>query len=326
MGCVFFLKQFIKMVRVTVRDQVRRGGKAANAYRNMKRRGRPYMKKTTAKGAYNKNRKKNMMIRRAPFVETKVKNREDLVSQFPGLSDKINFKIYNTQHVHMNPETFTMWKRGMEFNECLGNSVYAKYLKMKIGVRFPQPGFSAGGYTQEIPKFPQNYELIWGWVPNELGWTGSTTPLADQASIEDINSFINLRVVDYLNDQKDRMHFIPKRASTIRITGRRKVRPDMRHTSTAPPQTTDNVGEDTVVGTIPDYYTSISWKMNKKLHLQPSSKFHNGDQVGLYPNFGTWLPFCVFVCWDLDLYLPGAARQKYIPSIQYNDQIYYSDS
>ena len=277
---------------------------------------------------YRKPAKRRMQRMRQPFVETKSKTREDLVVQFSGLTDVSNFRTSNSPHVHMNPDTFLMWKRGMEENEVLGNSCYAKYLKMKIGIRFPQPAFSSGGYTKIIPNTPQNYELIWGWIPNELGYTGSTTPAADQASIQDINTHINERVVDYVNEQQDKMRFIPKAASTIRIVGRRKIRPDMRFQSTAPPTTVDStMGTDYAVGSIPDKFTSISWKMGKKLHLQPSSKLEGTNQ-GLYPNFGTWLPFCVFVIHDYDT-LPGApsaATQAYLPAIQYNDCIWYSDS
>lgn len=305
-----------------------RSGRDLRAYKAAHKRRTTKGKKVTRKGAYRKNNKRNFQMRRAPFVETKSKTREDLVVQFSGLTDVSVFRTSNTPHVHLNPDTFLMWKRGMEENEVIGNSCYAKYLKMKIGIRFPQPAFSSGGYTKIIPNTPQNYELIWGWVPNELGYTGQTTPVADQATIADINSFINQRVTDYVDQQKDKLRFIPKSASTIRITGRRKIRPDMRFQSTAPPTTIDaTMGTDYAVGSIPDRYTSISWRMGKKLHLQPSSKLE-GSNEGLYPNFGTWLPFCVFVNWDYDT-LPGApsaATQAYLPAIQINDCIWYSDS
>lgn len=280
------------------------------------------------RNAYRKGNKKRMQMRRAPFVETKSKTREDLVTQFPGLNDRMTWQTYNTEHVFMNPDTFLMWARGMEETECIGNSVYAKYLKMKIGVRFPQPAFMTGLYSKAIPMTPQSYELIWGWIPNELGFTGSTSPTADAASITNIHDFINQRVTDYVDQQKDRLRFIPKQASTIRIVGRRKIRPDLRHLSTAPPQTSDaTIGDDYAVGTIPDFRTSISWKMGKKLHLQPSQSLHATTQ-GLYPNFGTWLPFAVLVNWDY-ADLPGsggATTASYCPSIQYNDCIWYSDS
>jgi len=276
--------------------------------------------------SYRPANKKRMMNRRAPFVETKSKTCEDLVVQFPGLVDRTDFRTQDTEVVHMNPHTFLMWKRGMEENETIGNSVFAKYLKMKIGIRFPQPAFQLNGSNKQIPMTPQNYELIWGWVPNELGYTGQTNPKADEANINDINAHINQRVLDYVNEQKDKMRFIPKAASTIKITGRRKIRPDMRHLSTAPPQTLSNViAEDNTIGTIPDVYTSVSWNMGKKLHLQPSSKLHSG-QEGLYPNFGTWLPFCLLVLWDYENLPVGTTRELYCPATQHNDCVWYSDS
>ena len=193
-------------------------------------------KKVTRRGAYKPRQKRNFQRKRAPFVETKSKTHEDLVVQFPGLVDRTDFRTQDTQVHHMNPETFLMWKRGMEENELIGNSCYAKYLKMKVGIRFPQSAFTLNGQNKQIPMTPQNYELIWGWIPNELGYTGQTSPKADEANINDIFAHINQRVTDYVDQQKDKLRFIPKAASTIRITGRRKIRPDMRHFSTAPPR------------------------------------------------------------------------------------------
>lgn len=286
---------------------------------------------------YRKGNKKRMMARRAPFVETKSKTQEDLVVQFSGLTDNAVFRTYNSELVALNPETFYMWKQGLNENECIGNSVYAKYLKMKIGIRFPQPAFQSGAYTKAIPMTPQNYELIWGFIPTSLQHTGQTSPKAPETSINDITSFINQRVKDYLDEQKDKMRYIPKAASTIRIIGRRKIRPDLRHMNTAPPQTVDaTMGSDYAVGTIPDRYTSISWPMMRKLHLQPTAKLWS---TGTYPNevfyeglyagnFNTWLPFAVLVNWDY-ANLPNAggdAAQAYCPAIQFNDCIWYSDS
>lgn len=311
-------------MKVTIAKQVKKGGKAADAYYRSRRRGP--MKRTTKRGAYNKTNKKFMQRRRAPFVETKSKTHEDLVVQFPGLTDRSNWYTYDTEHAHLNPETFFLWKRGMEENEVLGNSCYAKYLKMKIHIRFPQPSQSTSAGYKQIPLLPQNYELVWGWIPTPLNFTGKTDPKAPEATLEQINQFINHRVVDYFNDQKDKLRFIPKRASTIRITGRRKVRPDLRRMSTAPPQTIDStVGSDYAIGTIPDYFTSVSWKMGKKLHLQPSENMV-GSTDGLYPNFGTWLPFCTLVNWEFSELPEGSERKTLCPSIQTNDCIWYTDS
>ena len=283
-------------------------------------------KKITRRGAYRKGQKRNFQRKRAPFVETKSKTLEDLVVQFPGLVDKTSWYTYDTEHAHLNPETFFLWHRGMEENEVLGNSCYVKYLKMKINIRFPQPSQSTASGDKQIPMLPQNYELVWGWIPNELNFTSKTDPKVDEVTQADINSFINHRVVDYFNDQKDKLRFIPKQASTIRIIGRRKVRPNLNRSFTAPPQTIDaTVGKDYAVGTIPDFFTSISWKMGKKLHLQPSTELVGSEQ-GLYPNYGTWLPFCTLINWEYEALPQGSETKTLCPSIQYNDCIWYTDS
>jgi hypothetical protein len=286
------------------------------------------MKKTTRKGAYKATRKKQFQIRRAPFVETKSKTREDLVTQF-GLEDRNKFTVSDTQHKHMNPEVFFAWQQGLEETQCIGQSVYVRYLKKKVTVRFPQPSFAlSGGINQIMPFLPQRYELVWGWIPAPLLLTGNTTPQAFNMTLEQINEYINLKVVDYFNERKDYNRFIPKKAATIRIIGRRKVRPDMRYLSTAPPVTIEGgaMSADYAIGTIPDYTTSIKWKCNRKLHLEKSNNLHptGNGAAGLYNNY-SWLPFCTFISWNWDE-LPVEDRKKQMPSVAWNDCVWYSDS
>lgn len=73
-----------------------------------------YMKKTTTRGAYNKNRKKQMMIRNAPFKETKSKTSEDLRVDFPSLPDHLLLDTAHTEHRFLNPEVFTIFKQGLD--------------------------------------------------------------------------------------------------------------------------------------------------------------------------------------------------------------------
>lgn len=287
-----------------------------------------YMKKTTKRGAYNKNRKKQMMIRRAPFTETKSKTSEDLRLDYPSLIDHLLLDTAVTERRHLNPDTFFIFKQGLEEHQMIGNSVYAKYLKQKVHIRFPQPAFETGGQQKVVPLVPQDYRLIWGWVPNPLGLTGTTTPTANNVTLNDINSHINQRVNDYLNEQKDRMRFIPKRASTIRIIGNRKIRPDLTKQSTAPAQTIDSItGADYVIGSIPDVHTSIEWKCMRKVQYEKSTKLM--PEEGHFANY-SWLPFCVFVNYDFENLpeTPGvpASRQVYMPAIATNSCLWYSDS
>ncbi len=281
-------------------------------------------RKTTKRGAYNKRVKRSNMNARAPFVETKSKTTEDLVNQF-GLVDHINFQNFNSPAVHINPEVFTAWKQGLGEQEIIGQSVYCKYLKRKISIRFPQPNLMStiSSKPMEAPYTPQNYELIWGFVPAPLGLTGQTTPTSPNCSMSYINGYINEKVLDYLNQREDRLRFIPKKASTLRISGRKKIKPDLSRMSTAPIREHSDNNGDYQTGSIPDVHTSISWKMMRKVHFEKSVDLHGGNE-GLFPNY-TWLPFCVFVAWDWSD-IPADNRPESVCQLAFNDAIYYTDS
>ncbi len=119
------------------------------------------MKKTTRKGAYNPYRKKQMIKRRAPFVETKSKTYEDLQIEYPHLLDHLSFSERTTESRFMNPEVFLIHQQGIDEHQVIGRSIYAKYLNMKLTFRFPQSAFTISGQNQIVPLMPQTYELIW---------------------------------------------------------------------------------------------------------------------------------------------------------------------
>lgn len=302
------------------------------APRRKGRRGEHHIRRDVAQRAVNKRFNKNyfaknkkaMIRRRQPIVETKSKTTEDIVQQF-GLVDHTVPQSFNSPSVFINPEVFTAWKQGLEETECVGRSVYARFMKRKIRVTFPQPNITmTSGNPGVIPKIPQRYELVWGFVPMPLNLTGSTTPTAPTADMSFINGYINERVKDYLDQQKDYLRYVPKKASTIRIIGRRKVKPDLRFMSTAPPATMDPSFSSTyATGSIPDYTTSLYWPMQRKIHLEKTADLHGGNE-GLYPNYAH-LPFCVFVSWDWED-IPIAERSEKVCMLSYNDIIYYQDS
>ena len=225
----------------------------------------------------------------------------------------------------MNPLSYQVYKQGLDEHNHIGQSIFLKYCNMKIHIRFPQPSNSTSAGPGVIPMVPQRYELVWGWVPNTLSKTGSTTPTADKVSVATMNHHINQRVTNYFDERKDKLRFIPKQ-STIKIIGRRKVRPDMRHVSTAPPTTIDGVVTDGAIGTIPDYFTNISWKPMRKIHLQRSTDIDDeGDDVlGWYPNLD-WFPFCAFVNAD-HAQLPSGQEIENSCMMAWNSIVYFTDS
>lgn len=313
--------------------------------RRMKRnRGKPLRglkRKVTKRGAYKKAQKNNFARKRAPLVETKRKDDNAVRSAnfFVGggdiddiLPDRQEFNIYNTEHTLLDPQSYYCWSQGLDQSQHIGQAVNVKYTNMKIQVRFPQPSVTFAGYTgetpQKIPSQPMNYELIWGFVPAPLQLTGSTTPAANTVTLNQIRDHVNHRITDYFASRRNRLDFIPKKDSTIRIIGRKKVRPDMRRTSTLPPASEDGAGE-TTVGSIPDYYTEISWNYkNKKIWLEQTGNFNgDGDLIAMYPNY-SWLPFAVLVNWNWDeLVADEYDGKKYeCPSIAWNSITYFSDS
>lgn len=279
------------------------------------------MRRTTRRGAYKPVAKKAMMVRRAPFVETKSKTTEDIAVQF-GLVDHTEFKTFNTEAIHINPDVYHAWQQGLGEQQCIGQSIYVKYLKRKMTIRFPQPGFvnTFNNKPGKIPSKPMACELIWGFIPAPLNYTGYTTPSAPNTNMAEINGYINHRVKNYFDERKDKLRFIPKKASTLRIVGRKKIRPDLRHYYSAP-ATTQYDGD--VNGTIPDRFVTIKWPMMRKLHLEPANDLHSGNP-GLFPNYA-WLAFCCVFQenWeDID----PTQRAEHSVSVAYNDIVYYTDS
>lgn len=299
------------------------------------------MKKTTKKGAYKPGKKNVMAARRAPFVETKRKSDEEIYADgfFAG-TGKINendmapnrtvLEVYDTEHLMLDPLSYLLWSQGLDQSQHIGQSVCLKYTNMKIQVRFPQPSVSvtSGSYTtpQQFPAQPMNYELVWGWVPSPLQLTGSTTPAVNTVTLNEIRQHINDRVTDYFNNRKDKLRFIPKKDATLRIVGRRKVRPSLAQSTLHQMFNSDS---DAPVGTVPDYFTEISWKhQNRKIWLEQTGNA-NGDNdcIAMYPNY-TWLPFCTLVNWNHADIPNSTVHDKKLesPSVAWNSITYFSDS
>lgn len=299
------------------------------------------MKRTTRKGAYKSNNKKAMAIRRAPLVETKRKTDEDIYAAgfFSGsgtinsngmVPDRTVLDVYDTEHVMMDPISYLFWSQGLDQSQHIGQAVNLKYTNMKIQVRFPQPSVTvtAGSYSdpQNIPAQPMNYELVWGYVPSPLQLTGSTTPPANTVTANQIKSHINDRVTDYFNSRKDKLRFIPKKDATLRIIGRKKIRPAVSHSTLHQMFDSD---DQKVIGTIPDVFVDISWNHNnRKLWLEQTGNINgDADLIAMYPNYA-WLPFCTLVNYN-HADIPNSTvygRQLECPSLAWNSITYFSDS
>lgn len=293
--------------------------------------------KVTKKSAYGKKQKSNFVKKRAPVVETKRKTYEDLRSTgfFVGTADptivfpdRMAYQTRNEAIFHMNPMTYFWWSQGLSQAQHIGQAVTVKHLNQKIQVRFPQPHMEIAGTPQVIPQLPQAYYIYWGWIPAPRNLTGHTSPNANLETVASLDSYVNNRIKDYFDDRKDRLRFIPKKDSTIRITGKKVVRPDLRFQSTVPVEL-DGYGVGT--GTIPDWFGEISWKIpgnGRKMWLEQSGNMDGGGNlIGMFPNYA-WYPWCALVNYN---YSETAATHPtntihYMPSVSCNDIVYFTDS
>lgn len=274
-----------------------------------------YMKKTSTRGAYKKGAKKQMMTRRAPFVETKSRIQSEIAlgTQIPQSKDFAVMKeVYNILPLH----AYTCMEQGIGEHQMLGNSVFSKYLNGKVQIRFP-------GAQNLISDRHFPMELICGWIPSSLSLSTFTNPQVNQVSPSDISTFITQRIAEYFNSRTDRLDFIPKHASNIRITYRRKIKPDLSKSTVAPASAYDQAGF------IPDVMLAPKWKTNKKISYEEGNTYGDGsgtDRRNFFPNY-SWIPFMV-------LYQPMARGEggdtpladAKCPRLSYNIAHYYSDS
>lgn len=278
----------------------------------------------------------------------------------------------NTPHFHFNPDSMLYQTQGLDESQMIGRSTYQTICAAKFLIKWPQPtmntgitnGAGSGKIFGAIPDQPMNYKLYWGYVPKKLLFTNETDPVANGASAFNIEQAINQRVSDYFNDRTDRIQFIPKKTSTIRIIGSRKLSPPWNHRSGRMPvstvqMTSDGEGKpvNSVVhqGEIPDTLVKVKWNINRKIHFEPSNTFGhrpadpdaypdptpaenialaNGSSV-FYRNYD-WLPFAVIVSYNHDK-LPENdpdnanpdlrdERTRRCPQVLINDITYYRDS
>lgn len=272
--------------------------------------------------------------------------------------------IMNSMHWHFNPDSMLYQTQGLDESQMIGRSTYQTLCAAKFLIKWPQPTMSTGidngsggVHWGTIPDQPMNYKLYWGYVPKKLLYTGETDPVSNGASAFNIEQAINQRVSDYFNDRQDRIQFIPKKTSTIRIIGSKKLFPPWdRRSGRMPTSTVVQSGDDgsqkpfvnTVhTGEIPDTLVKVKWPINRKIHFEPTNTFGhrladpsadppveaanialaNGATV-FYRNYD-WLPFATIVSWNHDqLPAEGATyeRSRRCPQILVNDITYYRDS
>lgn len=228
-----------------------------------KRRGT--MKKVTRKGAYKKNVKNQMTLRRAPIVETKQRVSSDIArinGYEPGSNEADNYQqplnwknlIVDDAFTLIPIDSFYRNSRGLEEYQMIGNTIFSKYLNMKFQFQFPEGknitlystkvnnhGQDPIGTPYQVPnkmiQDPTKLYLICGWItqnwncPLDVELDPHSDPIAgqrpqrDQATQEELRRYIENQLRPYFDDQYDKLEFRPKATTNIKIEKYVRIKP-----------------------------------------------------------------------------------------------------
>lgn len=296
-------------------------------------RGRPKgsrnMKKVSRTGAYKKTVKSQMVMRRAPIVETKQRVHSD-VAQINGYpagspqSDHINAVNPLNWRALPPDDAFTniplrSWTRvshGFGENQVIGNNLFSKYLNFKLQVRFPDgsdisvPSIKTPGTYVNVPnkmiEKPTKLFLVCGWITESLNYplvndTSPSLPAQSSADGDAIANYITQQLKPFFDDDEDKLQFRPKQTTNIKIEKYVKISPNLDN-AIATQATPEHQFSDSSVniidvkehGSIPDVYRSWNTKTNRKLPLTEGKEvsIYPVDKQNLYPN-NSWIPFAV---------------------------------
>lgn len=289
---------------------------------------RPPMRKQSKRGAYKKSVKNQMVLRRAPIVETKQRVQGDIDS-LNGLhpdndvhveqSNCLNWRTISLASAFtLLPLTvYTRNSHGLQDYQMIGDSLFSKYLNVRTQFRWPDgqqmiedPQYTGSGPAPDVRNMMIEHTckvyLICGWItepPNfPITALSSKTPAADVTEAI-ISQYITENLYPYFDDDQDKLLFRPKQTSNIKIDKYVRVSPsiDTQIGTMAVPRGRDVGGTRRAHGSIPDVSRNWSTKTNRKLthtlglpieNPEPTASVPKPDQQNYFTN-NSWIPFCM---------------------------------
>lgn len=279
-----------------------------------------YNAKRRARRAYKPKNKRKFMKKRQPFVETKSVTGEEQAIKAASISllDPTDYLQLQTATAvtMLNPTSFLCMQQGIGEDQMIGLSVFSKYVKMKIQLKLPEGAYAI--------QHPCDLYLVHGWVKAPMGLTSFTTPTAQACTITDIKLHMLNHVKDFFDEREDKLRFIPRSNTNIKIKGYRRVKANRNSTlgvpSTIYHNPTVSPGYKTA-GANPIINQSVTWSPMRKIHYTP------GTQVSTtLDNFfvnADWLPFC---CLYNPTFASFTSGTDYTIKVAHNDAHWYSDN
>ena len=286
------------------------------------------LKKTTAKGAYAGAAKKNFSKRRAPLVETKVREDYEIAARNSAADPRTPVSTGLGQPginwVSISPLSFNRMSMGIREDQATGRAEYGKYLKMKGVISFPK--------NRDQITTPFQMEIVHGWITQTIGATAVSTPTEANFTASDLNAHVNGQLQQYFDSNQDKLSFIsPATLSGVKILSRRKIKMPKANILGPPP---GSQFDDDDAGGLPNYYFTLNWKVMRKVTRSlgtPPAANDNSDDTdtqNLYPN-RNWLPFVYIYTptptLSTGFIAAGATDAKKI-HIGYNSAYWYTDS
>lgn len=271
--------------------------------------------KTSKKGAYAPSKKKAMMIRNAPFKETKIREAYEIAARNASVDPRdfavVDLGVATINYVSIPVNPFYRMSMGIREDQAIGRSEYGKWLKCKYAVKFPT---SATQITE-----PMRVYQVHGWLKAPLNFTATTTPTEGGATQADMATHLQHQLEQYFDAAQDKLSFLPKNLN-LKILSYKQL------TTNRNKQLTGGFPVSTFGG-IDVVSSSCSWRIMRKIQRSvgtPSAPNDNSDTTdtqNLYPNH-SWLPF-------LYLYTPDDGAVVGVPNklqIAHNSIYYYTDS
>jgi len=293
------------------------------------------MAKTSRKGAYRKKHKNQMVIRRAPIVETLKYQSAPATNEVLPLSRTTAYNmVLNRAFCAAFTQSLDVPSDGLSSAAafgptCRGRDVFSKLTSMKLRFDFPENEFAIrANYTPPV--------LIHGWIKKTMFKTSDTVPTPAQVQESHFSELINDSLTQQFNEANDRLDFRDRRASEYIIVGKQNIKPNLnksinhnyfnRNVAMAEPVDATAPMPEGVYQSTPPVFKTITWKLNRKIGLQESTTWASGGVSRFYPS-DCWIPFVV-------VFNPSYAKQIADSSsdnrgqihVSYNSVHYYTDS
>ena len=228
------------------------------------------MKKVGKRGAYKKTVKNQMVMRRAPMVETKQRVHSDIaiINGHPAgsadLVNPLNWRTLATDDAFTSIplRSWTRMSQGFGEYQCIGNSIFSKYLNFKLQFRFPRneqivlpdpTGKSVMTYSalNRMIEQPTKVYLICGWVTESLNYPinnqpSPSLPAQSNATGLAIQNYIEQQLAPFFDDDEDKLQFRPKQTTNIKIEKYVKISPNLSNAigTQATPQKSETTAFD----------------------------------------------------------------------------------